>query len=185
MAAVTRAKATGHDKGKPSSKSVSRQSPNVALAETTSRDPASRLLFACLGAAGQTYNGQIVIRGSTNGWAPSKPKARACLVGTVRTAGVVPVVVLLLCSLPLGQSRPPSAGKSSAPDSSATQSTGKSGPQDAVLGQARSLVQQGKLNEAERAVQQYLSTHASSADGHYLLGSIYFQEVHERASPQE
>jgi tetratricopeptide (TPR) repeat protein len=118
-----------------------------------------------MGTGGQTYNGRIVIRGSSNGRAPSQPNARACLIGTIRAGEFVPVVVLLWCSLSFGQALPPS-------------------DQDAALSQARSLVQQGKLTEAERAVQQYLTTHASSADGHYLLGSIYFQEVHEQGSPQ-
>jgi tetratricopeptide (TPR) repeat protein len=123
-----------------------------------------------------------VIRGSSNGRAPKQPKARAGLIGTIRPGGFVPVVVLLWWSLSFGQALPPSARQGSA-DPVVAQSTGHS-DQDAALSQARSLVQQGKLTEAERAVQQYLTTHANSADGHYLLGSIYFQEVHEQASPQ-
>jgi tetratricopeptide (TPR) repeat protein len=89
----------------------------------------------------------------------------------VRIAGFGAVVALLWCALCFGQSGP------------SDRKSGHSAPeQDAALGEARSLVQQGKLAEAERAVQQYLTTHANSADGHYLLGSIYFQEVHEKAS---
>jgi Flp pilus assembly protein TadD len=107
-----------------------------------------RLLFACMGARGQTYNGRMVRFGG----------------------GFVAGVALLGCAMCFGQ--PPAAEKS---DHNAAE-------QDTALSQASSLVQQGKLAEAERAVQKYLTTHASSADGHYLLGSIYFQEVHEKAS---
>jgi tetratricopeptide (TPR) repeat protein len=97
----------------------------------------------------------------------------------IRGAGFVSAVVLplvlLWCALSLGQSVAGSAGKS-----------GQSEPGlDAELGQARLLVAQGKLTEGERVVQRYLTTHANSADGHYLLGSIYFQEVHEEASSQK
>jgi tetratricopeptide (TPR) repeat protein len=123
-----------------------------------------------------------VIRGSSNGLTVSQPNVRAapeaCLVGTDRTAGFV-CVVLLWGAFSFGQSLPASAGKTSA-DPGAPQSAGH---QDPALSQARSFVQQGELTEAERAVQQYLTTHANSADGHYLLGSIYFQEVHEQSFP--
>src|ERR1035437_8916566 len=99
--AVILAKPTRLDKAKRFSKSVSRQSPDAtaALAETRSRDPGSRFLFACMGTGGQTYNGRIVIRGSSNGRAPSQPNARACLIGTISAGVFVPVAVLLWCSL--------------------------------------------------------------------------------------
>src|ERR1022692_2691639 len=102
---VVLTKPTRLDKARHFSKSVSRQSPDATatLAETTSRDPGSRLLFACMGTEGQTYNGRIVIRGSSNGRAPKQPKARAGLIGTIRPGGFVPVVVLLWWSLSLGQ----------------------------------------------------------------------------------
>ncbi len=102
----------------------------------------------------------------------------------VRIAGFAPVVALLWCALCFGQSVPAAAGESghTATEQAPEQAAEKAAEQDAVLSQARSLVQQGKLAEAEHAVQQYLTTHANSADGHYLLGSIFFQEVHEKAS---
>jgi tetratricopeptide (TPR) repeat protein len=90
----------------------------------------------------------------------------------VRSAGLALVVMLLCCELSPGQSQPASAGKSGNVEAE----------QQAALSQARALVAQGKFSEAERAVQQCLKTHASSADGHYLLGSIYFQEVREEAT---
>lgn len=89
----------------------------------------------------------------------------------IRIGGFVLSLALLWCALCVGQS-PPAAGKSGA----------TAADLDAALGQARSLLQQRKFVEAERAVQQYVATHGDSADGHYLLGSIYFQEVHEKAA---
>ena len=106
--------------------------------------------FSLMADGGQTYNGRMI-----------------------RGAGFVGAVVLLLvplcCAHSLGQSVPASVEKSANPDAG----------QDAALGQARMLVEQGKLAEAEGVVQKYLTAHADSADGHYLLGSIYFQQVHE------
>lgn len=97
------------------------------------------------------------------------------VAGFVRAVVLPPV--LLWCALSLGQSVPASAGNSANAEAG----------HEAALAQAGVLVEQGKLAEAERVVQKYLTTHASSADGHYLLGSIYFQEVHEevrgKASP--
>jgi tetratricopeptide (TPR) repeat protein len=91
------------------------------------------------------------------------------VAGFVRAVVLPPV--LLWYALSLGQSVPASGGRTASAEAEP----------DAALGQARSLVEQGKLAEAERAVRQYLNAHANSADGHYLLGSIYFQEVHEEA----
>lgn len=92
----------------------------------------------------------------------------------IRGVGFMPAVVLLVLlwsAVSFGQSVAGSVGKSGLSEAE----------QDVALGHARSLVAQGKLTEAERVVQQYLAAHARSADGHYLLGSIYFQEVHEEA----
>lgn len=124
-----------------------------------------------------------MIRGTSNRFTVSKPNTRAGpeagLVGTVHIAGFA-CIVLLWGAFLFGQSPPPSAGKTSA-DPVATQSPGHSDP-DAALSQARSLVQEGNFAEAERAVRRYLTARTNSADGHYLLGSIYFQEVREQAS---
>ncbi|MFZ0957879.1 MAG: tetratricopeptide repeat protein [Candidatus Sulfotelmatobacter sp.] len=92
----------------------------------------------------------------------------------IRAAGFVPAVVLL-CAFSLGQSVPGSVEESA---------RSRAEP-DLALGRARLLIAQGKLSEAERAVRQYLNTHSNSADGHFLLGSIYFQEVHEEAFSQK
>lgn len=48
---------------------------------------------------------------------------------------------------------------------------------DAALSEAKSLVQQNKIDEAERSVRQNLQAHPQSADAHFLLGYILFREI--------
>lgn len=52
---------------------------------------------------------------------------------------------------------------------------------DAPLAEAKSLLQKGMVNEAGRAVRQYLEKHANSAQGHFLLGYILFREIQVNA----
>ena len=52
---------------------------------------------------------------------------------------------------------------------------------EALLTAAKSLFQQSKFTEADRAVRQYLETHPNSADGHFLLGHILFREIQAQA----
>jgi predicted Zn-dependent protease len=51
---------------------------------------------------------------------------------------------------------------------------------DAALAEAASLLQAGKVGEAEATTRQFLQGHADSADGHFLLGHILFEELHEK-----
>ena len=53
---------------------------------------------------------------------------------------------------------------------------------DPALAQAESLVHQGKLDEAEQSLHRYLDQHPSSSDAHFLLGFIYFQQLHQKAA---
>jgi tetratricopeptide (TPR) repeat protein len=53
------------------------------------------------------------------------------------------------------------------------------------LAAARTLLSSGKIPDAERMVRDYLGTHASSADGHFLLGYVYFREQKPRESLAE
>ncbi len=53
------------------------------------------------------------------------------------------------------------------------------------LFEVQSLIDQGKLSEAENAVRGYLSSHASSAESHYLLGYILFREANPKSSLTE
>ena len=48
---------------------------------------------------------------------------------------------------------------------------------DPALAQARSLLKQGKLSDAEAATRMHLHAHEDSADPHFLLGFILFREV--------
>ena len=56
---------------------------------------------------------------------------------------------------------------------------------EAGLGEAKSLLQRGRLSEAERAVRQYLAKEPKSAEGHFLLGYILFREIRGKASQEE
>jgi len=53
--------------------------------------------------------------------------------------------------------------------------------QEDLLSDAKSLFQQNKFSEADRAVRQYLKDHPDSADGHFLLGHILFREIQAHA----
>ena len=48
---------------------------------------------------------------------------------------------------------------------------------DPALAPARLLMRQGKLSEAEADTRNYLQTRADSAEAHFLLGFILFQEI--------
>ena len=63
----------------------------------------------------------------------------------------------------------------------ATNSAQSSGQTDLLLSDAQILFRQSKFDEAERAVRQYLETHANSAEGHFLLGHILFREIQAEA----
>src|SRR5580658_66667 len=56
---------------------------------------------------------------------------------------------------------------------------------DAALLDVQSLVDAGKLSDAESAVRLYLETHRSSSDAHYLLGYILFREGNPKPSLAE
>jgi Flp pilus assembly protein TadD len=52
---------------------------------------------------------------------------------------------------------------------------------DTHLVQARSLTDEGKADDGEREIRQYLSAHPQSAEGHFLLGYILFREIQQNA----
>ncbi|MBV9760522.1 MAG: tetratricopeptide repeat protein [Acidobacteriaceae bacterium] len=56
---------------------------------------------------------------------------------------------------------------------------------DDPLSEARSLVQAGKLAQAEEATRSYLDLHKNSADAHYLLGYILFKRLNAKGSLAE
>jgi tetratricopeptide (TPR) repeat protein len=56
---------------------------------------------------------------------------------------------------------------------------------EALLQETRAALDGGKLEEAEHDVHQYLSARPNSAEGHYLLGSIFFRMNKPQASLAE
>ncbi|MBV8807578.1 MAG: tetratricopeptide repeat protein, partial [Acidobacteriaceae bacterium] len=56
---------------------------------------------------------------------------------------------------------------------------------DDPLSAVRSLIESGKLAEAERGIRQYLEVHKNSADAHFLLGYIFFKEQNAKDSLAE
>jgi tetratricopeptide (TPR) repeat protein len=63
--------------------------------------------------------------------------------------------------------------------------TGAHSSPDTPLAEARSLVDLGKLDEAEKVTRRYLEVHKSSAEGHYLLGYILFKKQDAKSSLAE
>ncbi len=63
--------------------------------------------------------------------------------------------------------------------------TGAHSSPDTPLAEARSLLDLGKLDEAEQVTRRYLEIHKSSADGHYLLGYILFKKQDPKSSLAE
>src|SRR5271155_4956520 len=78
------------------------------------------------------------------------------------------VSVVLFAFLLLGQTHPSVA----------------TGP-EADLVEVQSLVDAGKLNDAESGARRYLETHQGSADAHFLLGYILFREGNPKLSLAE
>jgi Flp pilus assembly protein TadD len=55
---------------------------------------------------------------------------------------------------------------------------------DPPLVEAKSLLRQGRVNEADRAVRQFLAAQPESAAGHFLLGHILFREIQTDATAE-
>ena len=53
--------------------------------------------------------------------------------------------------------------------------------QPSTLAKAKSLLDEGKLNEAELAVRQYLVQYPNSGDAHFLLGYVLFRLIQAQA----
>src|SRR5437879_6116670 len=53
------------------------------------------------------------------------------------------------------------------------------------LVEAQTLLDHGKLSEAEGMVRRYLDDHVDSADAHYLLAYILFREQNPKSSIEE
>jgi tetratricopeptide (TPR) repeat protein len=77
-----------------------------------------------------------------------------------------------------GQAFAEAAGPPSSPNHSQSEirTLGPSQP-DAQLVEAKTLLDQGKAADADRVVREYLATHPSSADAHFLRGYILFRQI--------
>jgi len=99
-----------------------------------------------------------------------------------------PVVVAQAGTAPLNQSQCSGSqmpcGSSSAPAGKAANHA-ETAPPDVALAEAESLLQKGLVTQAEKVTRQFLLQHADSAEGHYLLGYILFDEVREKYVGEE
>lgn len=63
--------------------------------------------------------------------------------------------------------------------------SGETTPSGKALSEANSFLQRGMLSHAETATRKFLEQHPDSADGHFLLGYILFDELHEKYVGEE
>jgi tetratricopeptide (TPR) repeat protein len=98
--------------------------------------------------------------------------------------GCIPSVLLLAFAAGLEAQSTPTADTPGYSGSTRHQLTGPELP-DPLLAQAQSLVETGKLADAEHIAREYVSSHPNSADGHYLLGYILFREANAKSSLAE
>jgi tetratricopeptide (TPR) repeat protein len=77
-----------------------------------------------------------------------------------------------------------SASPSPAAAASAAGASGTTAPNPG-LGKAKSLFENGDLDQAETATREFLKTHEDSAEAHFLLGHILFEELHEKYQNEE
>jgi len=63
--------------------------------------------------------------------------------------------------------------------------TGTHSSPDTPLQEIRSLVELGKLRDAEQLTRRYLAIHKNSGEGHYLLGYVLFKEEDAKSSLAE
>lgn len=99
-----------------------------------------------------------------------------------------PVVVALSSTAPLTQSQcsgSQTSCSSSSPPTGQAADHAETAPPDAALTEAKSLLHKGLVTQAETVTRQFLLQHADSAEGHYLLGYILFDEVREKYAGEE
>ncbi len=95
------------------------------------------------------------------------------------------VLLFSLSSLSDGQAPNANSKTETSPQSDDKSIASPAEKPDALLEQAKSALDKGLLEEADREVRQYLSTHPKSADGHFLLGYILFKAGKPQASLPE
>ena len=58
---------------------------------------------------------------------------------------------------------------------------GQDAPREPELARARELLEKSDFTAAEAVTHQYIASHPQAAEGHFLLGLIYFRQVQARA----
>lgn len=58
-------------------------------------------------------------------------------------------------------------------------------PHDAALEESKSLLQKGLVTQAENNTRQFLRQYPDSAEGHYLLGHVLFEEIRQKYAGEE
>lgn len=99
-----------------------------------------------------------------------------------------PVVVAQAGTAPLTQSQCSGSQlscNSSSPLTGQAANHADTAPPDVALTEAKSLLHKGLVTQAETVTRQFLLHHADSAEGHYLLGYILFDEVREKYAGEE
>jgi tetratricopeptide (TPR) repeat protein len=101
---------------------------------------------------------------------------------------LAPVAVAQAGTAPLNQSQCSGSqmpcGSSSAPAREAANHA-EAAPPPRALAEAKSLLKKGLVTQAEQVTRQFLLQHADSAEGHYLLGYVLFDEVREKYVGEE
>lgn len=91
-------------------------------------------------------------------------------------------LLVLFSSTAFGQATSSTSAPSPSPKGATNQAAAPSPESgDTLLAGAKALLQNGMVNEADRLVRQYLETYPDSAEGHFLLGHILFQEIQSAA----
>jgi len=112
--------------------------------------------------------------------APESPGENPCILWTRSSLSGLAASACLLLILSSGAA----SGHTPSPRRESPASPAAASPDsaDALLAEARSLLEKGSVNEADRLARQYLQIHPESADGHFLLGHILFREIQADAA---
>ena len=95
----------------------------------------------------------------------------------------VRILTLFVCAVLGALQQTATATESQAAPGMQPRFTPVGGPNDS-LSRARSLLHDGKVNDAELAVRDYLKDHAHSSDAHFLLGYVLFRKIQADAGGQ-
>ncbi len=111
---------------------------------------------------------------------PNSPHAKSCRINTSKKYGgegvALSFLALIFCFCPASFAPQPVKTLQPAPASSAG-----ARPLDAALADAKSRLEEGAANDAERILRAYIAKDPTSADAHFLLGLALFKQIQETA----